>query len=59
MNTLIELWHHFRRQHYPDMYCALRAARMRKMYGHRGRVENCTICGDWQYIEQKSKGAGH
>ena len=53
MNTLIELWHHFRRQHYPDMYCALRAMRIGRMYGSRGRVENCTVCGGWQLIGKK------
>jgi hypothetical protein len=53
MNTLIELWHHLRRQHYPTMQTAISASRLAKMHGHRGRVENCTICGEWQYIAYK------
>lgn len=54
-NHAVELWHHYRRQHYPDMFCAIRAMRIGRMYGHLGRVENCTICGDWTYSDRRKK----
>lgn len=51
--TIVEVYRHLCRKHYSEMRLALYAMRLAAMYGHRGRMESCTVCGQRIYLDRR------